>query len=311
MKDNQFFNSTASNIFITYINIITIITLSLAPIHFYIILTQSSTLKRFKWFLLNHSFWCLCYLLSFAVFKPVLLLYAPCGFMAGIFRNTSREFSIMGVIFTFGFAILSIGGVCILVLCSKGMIDIPQEVMIQQALKFSPDLEQFTHEKSFLYISEDIFKVASIMTLTVLICLTTAFLLLIYLLKKELVSKLRSELQKTLIISVIAQLTVTLIFEFCPLFYLFSLLKFKMANSGTTVEILELFTVSHTFVEYCVTLYFVAPYRRYIVGKITIIREWLKTVFPKKNTVPAQHIPAVGFNICTDTPTIDLAKYTE
>ncbi|KAE9548544.1 hypothetical protein FO519_008247 [Halicephalobus sp. NKZ332] len=331
MTENQFFNLTVSGIFIIYTNIIVIVTVSIAPFYFYILFTQSLTLQKFKWFLLNHSFWCICFLTSFIIFKPVLLLYAPCGFLAGMLRETSMKSTVIALIVMFGLAIMSVGGVSmslayryfglfhgkiqkvchssgmyiffaflhlmlwvLLSLLTKTIMDIPQEVMIQQALEFSSDLELFTREKTFMFVSEDIYKVAAITAITCIIGLTIAFIVLIYLLKKD----------------VIAQIAVTLVFEFCPFFYLFLSILFKIPNSGSIMEIMEMFAVSHTLIDYCITLYFVLPYRRYIKKKMKIAKNALNRLFRKGNVVMIQPSYNTVFSIYVDPQTSGPSRQT-
>ena len=314
---SQFFNPTVSHIFTTYASYIAAITVLISPIYFYILLTQSSKLNTYKWLILNHSFWCFSFLLSFASVKPVVLLYCGCGFQTGVFRETSVITTIWALIAVLGCSIMSIVGVSmslsyryfglfpgkvktichsppmycffiavhillwiLLIVCVIQLTKVPQETMIQQALEFSPELQPFTNEKTFIFLSEEIYKVASIIVLIVLVGFTMLFIFMMYLLKKELMSKLRSELQKNLIISVIAQVSVTLIFEFNAYIFLFSSIIFRIPNSGLFTEILEMLVVSHTFMEYCVTLYFVLPYRKFILKKLNAI----STRFPLNKT---------------------------
>ncbi|KAE9547650.1 hypothetical protein FO519_009140 [Halicephalobus sp. NKZ332] len=171
------------------------------------------------------------------------------------------------------------------------VIDIPQERMIQQALEFSPDLEPFTHDKTFIFTPKDVYGISAIMSLAVLAGFTTIFLVLMYLLKKELISQIRSEHQKNLIMSVIAQVTVTI------------------PNSGPVIEVLEMLGISHTLVEYCVTLYFVAPYRRYVWMKFNTVKETLNRVLLKKDVMPPQSISIVYSNMCRDIQTFGSSRY--
>ena len=346
VKSNQFFNLTISHIFIIYTNYITLVTLLITPIYFYIVLTQSSNLKTYKWFILNHSFWCLCFLLSVAIVKPILLLYCGCGFQTGMFRETSTATTIWTLIIVLGLAIMSVGGVCmslsyryfglfpgkvkticrslpmqcffialhiliwiILILCATAIMKIPRETMIQQALEFNPELEPFTHEKSFMFVPESVYTIAAIAVLILLAFLTIVYLGAIYLLKKELMSKLRSELQKNLIISVIAQVSVTLIFEFSGYVFLFLSLMFKIPNSGPAMEVFEILMVSHTFIEYCVTLYFVLPYRRFILKKLYTVKNLFENNFSKNKVILVQPRRSALFNCSEDVRNSDNGRY--
>lgn len=346
--ENQLFNSTIYTIVLYYINIIGAITISIAPAYFYILLTQSGSLKRFKWFLLNHSFWCLSFLISFIIFKPVLLLPAPCGFQNSIFRNTSMGASVVGLGIVFGLGIMSVGGVCtsiiyryfglfngiiemichsipmyiftifvhcvaliILFICTAAIAGTSQESMIEQAIEFDPELEPFTHEKTFMFVSETIYKTGAIMILAIIICFIILLLVLVYLLQNKLVSKLRNEHQRNLIMSVIVQLTVTVTLQFCPFCFLFLSMVLKIPNSGVIMEFMELLIASHTFVEYCITLYFVSPYRNYISEKLDKLKEILKDLISIKDLKlrKLQLKNIVPFSICAPQRTSDISQY--
>ncbi|KAE9548543.1 hypothetical protein FO519_008246 [Halicephalobus sp. NKZ332] len=278
MDSNNFYDPVIADIFLIYSSIIGIVTVAIAPVHFYIVLTRSKTLGRFKWFILNHSFWCLLFTLSVVIIKPVILLDAASGFLGGIFRNTSKQTTIVALFVILSLAIMSVGGICMTLayryfglfpgkiretcqslpmICFLGalhlififllgffggkVVNIPQEVMVEQALNYSIYLEPFVHEKTFVFISEEIH-----------------------------------------MISIIAQALVTLVFELLPFTFLFACIKFKIPNSGPTTEVLEIFAVTHTIVEYCITLYFVLPYRRFVKRKIRHLKKMLMKLPPGK-----------------------------
>ena len=345
--ENQFFSAITSIIYNTYFNVIGGITISVAPFYFYILLTQSETLKNFKWFIINHSFWCLCLLLSFVIFKPILLLNAPCGFLLGIFRDTSMKSTIIALITMFGLAIMSIGGVCmtliyryfglfpgkikavfyslpmyiflgtlysmlwvLLGVIAKIIMNASQEDMIREAIELNPELEPFTHEKTFMSIPPYIFEIGSVVALTMLTLIGISFLVLIYLLKKELLSKLRTKQHKNLVRSVIAQVTVTLCFEFCPFYFLFSSVFIKIPYAGPAMQGMDMFLATHTLIEYCVTLYFVLPYRKYVSRKLNMVNKIWKAIFRKTNTViskPRENPIPIG---CTQIQLIHSGKHT-
>ena len=52
------------------------ITIAIAPFYFYIVLTQSKNLGTYKWFLLNHSIWAICFEIGISLTKPCLLVPA-------------------------------------------------------------------------------------------------------------------------------------------------------------------------------------------------------------------------------------------
>lgn len=82
----------------------------IAPLLFYVILTKSRKLGNFKWFILNHSFWCLALETVFAIAKPILLPPVAGGFQLGPFRNVWDFRSSI----VFVFICLGISGNCVI-----------------------------------------------------------------------------------------------------------------------------------------------------------------------------------------------------
>ncbi|KAE9545963.1 hypothetical protein FO519_010825, partial [Halicephalobus sp. NKZ332] len=68
-------------------------------------------------------------------------------------------------------------------------------------------------------------------------------------------------------------------------------------------------TVTHTFAEYCVTMYFVAPYRRYIVKKLNEAKEVLRQLSPKKKVMVVKLTPIMVLDIPAELQTINAVKY--
>ena len=87
-----------------------LLTWMLAPLTFYVILTQSRSLGSVKWLLLNHSFWCLMLETLLGTVKPVLLGEIAGGYSIGVFRNADFHSSALTSLFCLVFVIFSIGG---------------------------------------------------------------------------------------------------------------------------------------------------------------------------------------------------------
>ena len=333
MTTETFYNPLIVDILSIYSSIIGGITIAIAPIHFYIILTQSKVLGRFKWFIINHSFWCFLFTLSLVITKPVLLLSAASGFLAGVFRETSSQITAIVLFIVLSLAIMSIGGICmtlayryfglfpgriadacqsiwmiifllgvhiffivLLILFGIRATSVPQEVMIQQALNYNIGLEPFTKEKTFLFVHEEIHGIPDIFVMTMISIIILTFLVLVYLLYRELPSLMKVEVQRALVISIMVQALVTVMFELLPFTFLFACIKFKISNSGSTMEIFEMFAVTHTLMEYCITLYFVLPYRRFIRRQISGFGRMFKKS-PQENTTRVSHNSKI-FPIC-------------
>ena len=162
----------------------------IAPLLFYVILTQSKKLTSFKWLILNHSFWCLALETLLALVKPLFM--SPCagGIQIGIlrdygnFRGTAIAALIclaftgncvLGVTFTIGaryvyvfpsklaawlsernsfifFGIISVIIYAFLIMTFWPMLIVDTETIHQWALEYDPFLETFFPEPSFFLI---------------------------------------------------------------------------------------------------------------------------------------------------------------
>ena len=167
----------------------------------------------------------------------------------------------------------------ILGMALKILINILQKGMIQQTIEFSLDLEQFTHERTFIFISEDIHDIPCIIIFFSLISFIMIFVATIYLTKRELGSLIRNEFQKTLIVSIIAQLIAVIILELVQFLFFVSAVKLKILHSGPLVEFMTLLEFSHSFLDYYVTLYFVLPCRNYVGRKLELVRRIFDRLF--------------------------------
>ena len=320
MSVDWFYNDIIANVFNLYANVVSGLTVPLGPIVWYIIIAQSKSLGRFKWFLLNHSFWSFAFMIMVILFRPIILLPAGAFYCSsGIFRETSVTSSIVTFLGALSMVVMSLGGIC-MSLCYRyfGLfpgkiktichsipmilfffflhgiflftivyhggkaIRVPQTTMVEQALNFSEYLGPFIHERTFFFISEEIHLVPDILVVILLSVLTVVFIGVIILMKRELRKVLKTDIQRMLIISCIAQVLVTLIFEFLPFFFLFLSLIVKIPYSGPIMEVMEILALTHTFAEYCVTLYFVLPYRRFIRKKLEFIGNITRVKFLSK-----------------------------
>uniref|UniRef100_A0A914Q7E0 Serpentine Receptor, class H n=1 Tax=Panagrolaimus davidi TaxID=227884 RepID=A0A914Q7E0_9BILA len=107
----------------------------ISPLLFYVILTKSGKLGNFKWFILNHSFWCLVLETIFGIVKPIILTPSAAGFQLGPFRHLFDFKS--SVVFTF--VCLGICGNCVIslsaTLASRYLLVFPTTIFRWFSLK--------------------------------------------------------------------------------------------------------------------------------------------------------------------------------
>ncbi|KAE9551628.1 hypothetical protein FO519_005156 [Halicephalobus sp. NKZ332] len=101
-------NSILVKFYISFSYIALTVTLLLAPIVFYVILTQSKQIGNFKWLILNHTVWCFCQEVVLGIVKFVPLSPYTAVYQAGYFSETNFQNS---VIFVIIFLILTINSV--------------------------------------------------------------------------------------------------------------------------------------------------------------------------------------------------------
>lgn len=82
---NTFYNDTIARTSYYFTTISLCFTITLTPIFFYTVVTQSKNLGRYKYFLMHHSLCCLLFEYCLSIAKPVLLSPFPAGFIMGPF----------------------------------------------------------------------------------------------------------------------------------------------------------------------------------------------------------------------------------
>ena len=133
-----------SSLYITFMNFYSIyssITLSLtlivAPVFFYTVLTKSSKIGKFKWIILNHSFWSFLLEIIIGVVKPVLLCPSAAGFSVGLLRNYSYKLSLLSALIFLICSVMSIFGLSIAIV-SRYLFIFPSKLksMLQRKESF-------------------------------------------------------------------------------------------------------------------------------------------------------------------------------
>ena len=309
MAKELFYDPFVASILLTYCDVIIIITLAIAPVYYYILLTQSKTLGKYKWFLLNQSVWSLLFTIVAVIGKPIFLFHAPAFYLGGVLRETSVEVSIIFFFLILSLSVMNIGGnsmscahrytdilpgniktafespfmlvffyyihfifIFLIIFFGTKAVNIPQETMRQYALNFSLELKPFVNEKTFFFVPEEIHNTPDLCIMTFLVILVLFFWAIMLFLKRQVDELLSSDIKKTLIMTVIAQSIVTELFVFIPFFFFFASLRFKIPNSGIVAEIAEMIVVSYSSVEFCIILCFVKPYRKFIIKNFNYIR---------------------------------------
>ena len=136
------------------------------------------------------------------------------------------------------------------------------------AVAYDPYFVNYFHEPAFLFLPKLYgSKMSLCVFLSIIALIFAAFLLMA--LFFYLITKFRhmtpTKLQRSLIISSIMQIFFTNLFLFLPLAIIMGTITFETPNSSTLSCICFCLLSTHSLVEFVVTLYFVSPYRNFIL----------------------------------------------
>ncbi|KAE9551622.1 hypothetical protein FO519_005150, partial [Halicephalobus sp. NKZ332] len=302
-----FYDESVTNFYIVFTNTTTGITVALIPVYFYVIFTQSKQLGNFKWFLVNHSIWYLSLDLAMCYFKPLVLNPAAAGFILGPLRGSGYyRTSIFFVFLMCTLAIFSIGGGAITLayryaglfpglistlFASKisfivyflihfvfslfiGIIAIifigkKREDIIADALNYSPALEKFVHESSFIFFNKDVARGPIAILFYALVLVVCMIIIvgvpLFHKIRHTKTVSLTSKIHKNLLFSAIGQATISFLLLFCPLMIFTGAMVYEQPYSGPRFMIVLCGMSMHAMIEMIVTMCVVAPYRRFFV----------------------------------------------
>ena len=112
----------------------------IAPLLFYVILTQSKNLDNFKWFILNHSIWCLALQTKLAVTKPLILVPALAGYPLALLRSGNYRSTVVCAILAIVLIVYCIASLFATLLC-------------RYLLVFPSGLTQYFSKKLFIFIA--------------------------------------------------------------------------------------------------------------------------------------------------------------
>ena len=279
----------------------------IAPLLFYVILTKSGKLGNFKWFILNHSFWCLALETVFAIAKPLLLPPIAGGYQLGPFRHIWDFRSSVVCIFV----CLGISGNCVIslsaTLASRYLLIFPSAMfqwftlkialiiavlvnlvcygligyvlypiiqLKQETIQEWADAEDsglqvvYEKESTFMMIPFHYHEFADLLILLffLVVHIAGAFILTFFFLQlfKRKTKVLSNRIQRSLIVSSLAQTVLTSVFLFVPFILFFACIRFTIPHTTNVATLFLCVFNSHAFVEFVVTLYFVSPYRSFI-----------------------------------------------
>ena len=101
--------------------------------------------------------------------------------------------------------------------------------------------------------------------------ITSAAIIIVFL--RQIVSNkniINNKVQKSLIISSIIQITLTCVFLVTPLYCYFIFVKFDVPNTAQVMTALLCIYSSHCLLDFCATIYFVKPYKIFVLKMIGI-----------------------------------------
>uniref|UniRef100_A0AC35EYN9 Serpentine Receptor, class H n=1 Tax=Panagrolaimus sp. PS1159 TaxID=55785 RepID=A0AC35EYN9_9BILA len=138
----------------------------------------------------------------------------------------------------------------------------------QWAFEYDPILKEYFDEPTFLFLPHFYHDYIDIPILSLLIILTfSAFSVILFFLYQMTNTKttVSSKLQRSLLLSSVIQIVITCFFLFMPFIFFFIFIKYDIQNTASFMCILMCIFTSHCFIEFIATLYFVSPYRNFIL----------------------------------------------
>ena len=150
------------------------------------------------------------------------------------------------------------------------------------AFQENPDLRYFTDEKTFMFVNYHYYAYGTFMSLLGMLLLYSLFCtvasVFIYQLRYNKKSYyINDKLQRSLLVSLISQVLVTLGFLITPYFCFLLFVEFQINNTAVVMTVLLCFVSTHCLLEFLATMYFVTPYRKFLRNfrMNTLYCEWL------------------------------------
>ena len=296
----------------------------LAPLTFYIILTQSKSLGQVKWLFLNQSFWCLMLETLLGIVKPVLFGDVASGYSVGLFRNTDFRSSAITALLCLLFILYSIGGlvmtiqnryatifdvkmlkkisetknmmiivsilyvsmtiVCFVVVLPTVFIE--KEQIYKWAREYNTELVPYFEQPTFFIVPHEMTDIPIIIALSTLLliivlCVVSGVTFIYSLKSVKTKVSLDKKVQRSIMLSAIVQMLLTVFFLFFPIVMFFCYIIFEVQYSGKSMQVFMCMLTSHCYLDFIATLYFVIPYRRFIMKKLPMKTKLESTVIQK------------------------------
>uniref|UniRef100_A0A914QAM3 Serpentine Receptor, class H n=1 Tax=Panagrolaimus davidi TaxID=227884 RepID=A0A914QAM3_9BILA len=292
------------NFYFYYSYFVLFLTLTIAPLQIYAILTKSEKLNNLKWLILNHTIWCLAFEIFSTATKPFFFSPLVGGYPLGLLRNGNFKTTAFASYFGLLIGAISIAALTatlrsryllvfsaadwykpkygmILHLVLFILVFVPLSVLFlpplfmeisnihEMALNYDPCLENFFTEPAFFFLSSEKTKSFLIIEFSLMVVvLILAIILAIYFifLVKTNIAATKTKLKTSLMISAIVQLSITICFYLIPISAFFAIFAFQIPNTENIMIVVICAFLTHSFLEFIVTLYFVRPYRKAVIG---------------------------------------------
>ena len=175
--------------------------------------------------------------------------------------------------FTLRKALIAAIGLPLIAYTAIGIIFYPilltdSETLHQWARDYDPILEIYFDEPTFLFIPHMYHDLVDLPALIFLIVLTTSACLVIAFFIRQMIKTqtiVSGKLQRSLMISSIIQIFSTCFFLFSPYIFFFIFIGYDIRGSASFMCFMMCVFTSHCLVEFIATLYFVSPYRNFII----------------------------------------------
>ena len=145
--------------------------------------------------------------------------------------------------------------------------------LYEDAKNYDPDLAYFFNRSTFFFVSYDIVYIGNLVTACGMSALyvTAAIVVIVFLYQissnKNIIN---NKIQKSLIISSVMQVTLASLFLLTPLYCYFIFMYFEVTNTAPVMTVLLCIYLSHCVLDLCATIYFVKPYKTFVLRILSI-----------------------------------------
>lgn len=141
------------------------------------------------------------------------------------------------------------------------------------ALEYDTQLAELFDKPTFMILAHSVTDIPAIVTIVVvgslgLLCIVSGVTFIYSLKSFQDKTTLNKRFQRSLLISALVQMSLTVCFLIIPIIVFFIFIKFRTAYSGRPIQIFMCMLASHCFLDYITTLYFIVPYRKFIINKL-------------------------------------------